>query len=207
MSNSFCYKNGQEILQRKEELRKVLEEKELREKVKKEEQKHRIFCQEMNKFWKRQHIEEQLIKEDAAFVCGTVHQCHRNRNGKLCDSTIFDTIPITSPIEKKLFNRPTIHKRKIEDADFFTGKFHRVSKEVVTSDILYQEFAISNKEEFDNFMQKNGFEWALGVKVTKMAHPEYPDFLSSISFGLIDIIFDRWTIEEYTYVLKITCKE
>lgn len=160
----------------------------------------------MNEFWKRHHIEEQLIEEDTAFVYGPLHQCYMNIYGKHCESTVYNTNLIMTPIELKLFGRP-IHKRKIEDANFFTGKLHCVPKEVVTSDVLYQEFAISDKEEFDNFMQKNGFEWELDIKVTKMAHPEYPNFLSYISLGLIDIIFDRWTIEEYTYVLKITCKE
>lgn len=189
--------SSSELLLRRKDKMFEYEERDKQKKLKdkqKELNQYANFCEKMNRFWTTGEVEEQLVRNNEAFIYGETNDLTKKRDS-------FEEEKIESRVISR-YVKPKVHELQT-DQDYYTVVLEKADEDFV----LEKEFDLRS-DLFKKFMEEKGYKWELGVMVTRVEPPVYYDFYAGLaSFFLLiwQSLRHDWVIVSFCYVLKITC--
>lgn len=155
------------------------------------------FCEKMNYVWTTAKVEEQLVRNNEAFIYGETYDLSKKGTSFLeAESNLNKSKRISRSVKPKVHKLQTGH-------DYYKVILGKVEEDGVLAD----EFNLE-PELFKTFMAEKGYNWELGAVAYCVEPPAYYDCgLLAFLLSLWQMSHDDWIIVNFRYVLKIIMPE
>lgn len=163
-------------------------------------ERYENFCRKMCEIWESAKIEEQLVKNDVAYIEGYVTDLTRKE--KEYDINFLRLRDYSYQISKAV--EPKVHKMQSAN-DYY--QYSHAGKEKLQS-VLDSELGF-DYEFLQRFMNEYDYEWELGIIPQQVERPTY--YAYDLLFAIFELIrqikSDEWLLVRFQYVLKIKCRK